>query len=109
MLTLKKSLGQHFLTDERVSQKIVEALKESPFTNLVEIDLAAGRSQNTCSTLENINFKCIEIDTEKVNYLLKTYPSLKEKIINQDILEAPKPFDEPFTVVGNFLIIFPHK
>ena len=29
--TLKKSLGQHFLTDETICKKILNALKEDPF------------------------------------------------------------------------------
>ena len=37
MYTLKKSLGQHFLKDEAVCQKIVSALKEMPFRQLVEV------------------------------------------------------------------------
>ena len=46
--------------------------------------------------------KCIEIDDEKVNFLANTFPSLKNNIIHEDILETRAPFEEPFTVVGNF-------
>ncbi|MGZ3940156.1 MAG: 16S rRNA (adenine(1518)-N(6)/adenine(1519)-N(6))-dimethyltransferase RsmA, partial [Flavisolibacter sp.] len=52
--------------------------------------------------LPDINFKAVELDEEKVVYLKATYPVLNDKIIHQSFLEIDKPFDEPFTVVGNF-------
>lgn len=100
MLTLKKSLGQHFLTDESVSQRIVQALQQQPFTNLVEIGPGGGALTKYLVQLQDIHLKCIEIDTEKVEYLHKTYPKLE--IIHEDILKAGQPFAEPFTLVGNF-------
>ncbi len=102
MLTLKKSLGQHFLTDETVSRRIVEALRENPFKNLLEIGPGGGALTKYLVQIPSINLKCIEIDTEKVEYLGRAFPVLQDKIIRADILEAAKPFEEPFTVVGNF-------
>ena len=102
MLTLKKSLGQHFLVDEQVSQKIVSILRERPFERLVEIGPGGGALTKYLVPIPSIDFKCIEIDTEKVNHLIKTFPQLKGRIIHEDILEAEKPFEKPFTVVGNF-------
>lgn len=100
MLTLKKSLGQHFLEDESVSQRIIQFLQEKPLKNLVEIGPGGGALTKYLVKLPGINLKCIEIDAEKVNFLHKTYPALQ--IIHEDILQVQKPFDEPFTVVGNF-------
>ena len=37
-----------------------------------------------------------------MDYLLKTYPVLKGKIIHQSFLDIEKPFDGQFTVIGNF-------
>jgi len=37
-----------------------------------------------------------------VEFLVKTYPQLKGKIIHQSFLEIEKPFKGPFTVIGNF-------
>ncbi len=100
MLTLKKSLGQHFLKDESVSQRIVESLTDSPVSNLLEIGPGGGALTKYLIKVPSINLKCIEIDTEKVDYLKKTYPSLF--IIHEDILKASLPFSESFTIVGNF-------
>jgi len=102
MYTLKKSLGQHFLKDESVSKRIVEALVQQPFTNLVEVGPGGGALTKYLLQLPNIHFKAIEIDDEKVAYLQKTFPALKDKIIHQSILDVEAPFAEPFTVVGNF-------
>ena len=102
MLTLKKSLGQHFLIDEQVSQKIVNILQEKSFKRLVEIGPGGGALTKYLVSVPSIDFKCIEIDTEKVNHLIKAFPQLQGRIITEDILETEKPFEEPFTVVGNF-------
>jgi 16S rRNA (adenine1518-N6/adenine1519-N6)-dimethyltransferase len=52
--------------------------------------------------IPDIEFLAVELDDEKVAYLQQTYPQLKDKIIHQSILEIDKPFEENFTVVGNF-------
>lgn len=102
MYTLKKSLGQHFLTDKNVIQKIIHVLQKTPAANLLEVGPGGGALTDHLIKLPGINFKAIEIDTEKADYLLTKYPFLKEKIIIDDILNTPLPFNEPFTVIGNF-------
>jgi len=100
--TLKKSLGQHFLKDENISRKIVSALTEHSFKNLLEIGPGAGALTRFLLQLNAIDFKAIELDDEKVNYLAHTYPSLKDKLIHKDFLKAEIPFDNSFIIVGNF-------
>jgi 16S rRNA (adenine1518-N6/adenine1519-N6)-dimethyltransferase len=99
---LKKSLGQHFLKDENICRKIVDELKKSSFQNLFEIGPGGGALTKYLIQIENIHFKAVEIDEEKVEFLKNTYPVLKDKIIHQSFLDSDKPFDEPFTIVGNF-------
>lgn len=100
--TLKKSLGQHFLKDETVCHRIVDYLNENPFQNLLEVGPGGGALTKFLLKIEDINFKAIELDEEKVAYLHHTYPQLKDKVINTDILLADKPFETEFTLVGNF-------
>lgn len=100
--TLKKSLGQHFLKDENICRKIVEALQEHPFQRLLEVGPGGGALTRYLLTLPNIDFKCVELDEEKVNWLLQQYPALQTKIIHKDFLAIEPPFAEPFTIVGNF-------
>lgn len=100
MYTLKKSLGQHFLKDENICRKIVGVLEQHPFTQLLEVGPGGGALTKYLLQLQGINFKAVELDQEKVDYLLKTYPSLQ--IIHNSFLDIEKPFEGNFTVVGNF-------
>ncbi len=102
MFTLKKSLGQHFLKDENVCRNIVAELQKASFKNLIEVGAGGGALTKYLIQIPNINFKAVEIDDEKVTYLIHTYPALKDKIIHRSFLEMYKPFDEPFTLIGNF-------
>ena len=95
-------MGQHFLKDDTIINKIIDAVKEDPFTNLLEVGPGAGALTQHLYNLPNVNFKAVELDDEKVEYLHKKYPVLKDKIIAQSFLDIDKPFDEPFTVIGNF-------
>ena len=101
-LNLKKSLGQHFLKDESVSRRIVDSLKDSSFTQLLEIGPGAGALTKYLIQLEQIDFKAVEIDRQKVAYLKSAYPGLKDRIIELDFLQMEKPFDGRFTIIGNF-------
>jgi len=102
MYTLKKSLGQHFLKDEQIIHQIIDALKKHPFERLLEVGPGAGALTKQLLQLPAIDFKAVELDEEKVQYLLKTYPVLKDKIISNSFLDIEKPFTEPFVVIGNF-------
>lgn len=100
--TLKKSLGQHFLKDENISRKIVSALTKHSFNQLLEIGPGAGALTKFLLQLENIEFKAIELDDEKIEYLQHTHPSIKNKFIHKDFLKADIPFEGSFAVIGNF-------
>ena len=102
MYTIKKSLGQHFLKDKVIINKIIEALKGHEFTNLLEVGPGAGALTKYLMALPEINFKAVELDKEKVDYLVQTYPALANKIIHESFLDISKPFETPFTVIGNF-------
>ncbi len=102
LYTLKKSLGQHFLHDENISRKIVSQVNHIPGISLLEIGPGGGALTKYLLEWQDVDYKAIEVDNEKVEYLIKTYPVLAGKIILQDILKAPKPFDGHFSIIGNF-------
>jgi 16S rRNA (adenine1518-N6/adenine1519-N6)-dimethyltransferase len=113
MYTLKKSLGQHFLRDENISKKIVAALTGGaplaggsgeipPFTRLLEVGPGGGALTKYLVGLEGVDFKAVELDEEKIGYLLTIWPALQGKILPGSILEMGKPFDDKFSVIGNF-------
>ncbi len=100
--TLKKSLGQHFLHDENICRKIVDALHPESFTQLLEVGPGGGAITKYLLQLPNIHFKAVEIDAEKAVYLETAYPSIRDKIIKEDVLKMAVPFEGEFDVIGNF-------
>lgn len=103
MYTLKKSLGQHFLHDENICQRIVASVHlPSGDHALLEVGPGGGAITKYLLVLPGVNYKAIEIDTEKVEYLSKQYPDIIGKLINDDILRATIPFDGRFALIGNF-------
>ena len=120
----KKALGQHFLTDLSVAQKIADAL-------VVELDTVGGatpeagavHSDNTAAAMpvleigpgmgvlsqyllerEEIDLKMIEIDRESVDYLLTHFPKASGRVIEGDFLKMNLSYFFPgtFAVIGNF-------
>jgi 16S rRNA (adenine1518-N6/adenine1519-N6)-dimethyltransferase len=102
MYILKKSLGQHFLKDENICRKIIAALHQHPFAQLLEVGPGGGALTKYLLEIKSVDFKAVEVDDEKVEFLLKAYPQLEGKIIHQSFLDMEKPFEGKFTVAGNF-------
>ena len=102
MYTLRKSLGQHFLKDENICRKIVAVLRERSFVQLLEVGPGGGALTKYLVELPGIEFKAVELDIEKVEYLIMQFPSIKDRIIHESFLDIQKPFEGGFTIVGNF-------
>jgi len=100
--SLKKSLGQHFLKDENVCQKIVDELHQHNFERLLEVGPGGGALTKYLLRIPSIDFKAVELDNEKVQYLERAYPGIRGNIIHDNFLDIDPPFPEIFTVVGNF-------
>lgn len=99
----KKHLGQHFLTDENIAQKIVHALSFS-YKNVLEIGPGKGVLTKFLIAIPDINLKLIEIDVEAVAYLNKGFPQLENKVIYGDFLEKNflNTIQKPLAIIGNF-------
>lgn len=102
MYTLKKSLGQHFLKDEGICRRIVDALPAPEGTRVLEVGPGAGAITKYLLELPGITFKAVELDREKVQYLEHTFPAIKGKLINESFLEMAAPYQGEFSVIGNF-------
>lgn len=100
----KKHLGQHFLNDENIAQRIADSLTLNGYQNVLEI--GPGMGVLTKYLLEKpITTYVIEIDTESVTYLQNHYPKLDGKIISKDFLKynlSEVLGTEPFAIIGNF-------
>jgi 16S rRNA (adenine1518-N6/adenine1519-N6)-dimethyltransferase len=102
MYTLKKSLGQHFLKDQSVSLRIVEAIRAQSFQQLLEVGPGAGAITTYLKDLPGVDFKAVELDHEKILWLERTSPDLKGRLIEGSILDMAVPFHGKFMLVGNF-------
>lgn len=101
----KKSLGQHFLHDLNIAERIVGALKsKSVSQQVLEIGPGMGVLTQFLIPREQSQLKVIEIDRDSVAYLKTNYPSLQGRIIEGDFMEIDirEIFVEKFSVIGNF-------
>jgi len=100
----KKHLGQHFLKDESIAQRIADTLSLEGYDDVLEI--GPGMGVLTKYLLDKpINMYVIEIDTESVDYLNGNYPKLHDHIISKDFLKynINEVFEgKPFAIIGNF-------
>ena len=103
LVKAKKHLGQHFLKDLNIAQKIADTLSLSNYKKVVEI--GAGMGVLTQFLLKkDTEVYVVEIDKESVAYLEAHYPELRGKIIADDFLkyDIAGYLREPFAIIGNF-------
>ena len=102
MVRPKKHLGQHFLHDENIARKIISFIPDQPI-NLLEIGPGTGMLSKYLLQNEKVNSFFLEIDTDSVNLLLKSYPEISGRLIHADILDYDlSDIPSPFTMIGNF-------
>lgn len=101
----KKHLGQHFLTDMDVAEKIANTIpKDFPCSKILEIGPGTGvLTQFLLKNYEQELTVC-EIDRESVTYLQLYFPLLHNRIISDDFLkmDLKERFTEPFILIGNY-------
>jgi len=82
----KKSLGQNFLVDNNIINKINSSINATPKDLIIEIGPGMG-ALTTVLKQKNAKIICYEIDTDMMPYLNKLVDE-KTKVIYQDILES---------------------
>ncbi|MDR0205731.1 MAG: 16S rRNA (adenine(1518)-N(6)/adenine(1519)-N(6))-dimethyltransferase RsmA [Bacteroidales bacterium] len=97
----KKYLGQHFLNDESVAERIVHSISTNP-KNILEIGPGMGILTKYLIQIENIDFRAIEIDTESIVYLQQKYPKLQT--VSGDFLKLNLSdyYKNDVVIIGNF-------
>ena len=102
----KKHLGQHFLTDKNICQKIAAQYRNhNGCSKVLEIGPGMGALTDFLLQREELDLYVMDIDRDSIAYLNNHYPKLKDKIIEADFLKMDLKKimgDEPFGVVGNF-------
>lgn len=101
----KKHLGQHFLTDKNICNKIARQYgKHQDCDRVLEIGPGMG-ALTEFLIAENLDVHVMDIDKESIEYLGQHFPQLKGRIHDADFLRVDLKKimgDAPFGVVGNF-------
>lgn len=100
----KKSLGQHFLTDEHIALRIAETL--DAYKGMPVLEVGPGMGVLTKYLLElGHDVTVVEIDPESVSYLGTHFPQLQGRILGEDFLamDLNKVMaGKKFCVIGNY-------
>ncbi len=100
----KKYLGQHFLNDEVIAEKIGDTLKLEGYKNVLEIGPGMGVLTKYLVD-KDIEVIAMDLDKESIAYLEENYPNKNLKIIEADFLkyDLSQLFgEEQFGITGNF-------
>lgn len=100
----KKHLGQHFLTDLSIAERIAQAVKGHGGVDKV-LEIGPGMGVLTDFLLKNPQeLYLIEIDRESIAYLHQKYPLLGDRIIEGDYLkyDAARVLPDKYSIAGNF-------
>lgn len=105
LVKAKKYLGQHFLTDKNIAEKIVNSLQSADqYQQVLEVGPGMGILSDFLLRKEEFQTWLIDVDIESFQYLQKKYPTLGDKLINGDFLELDfkDVFPGKFGIIGNF-------
>lgn len=100
----KKFLGQHFLTDLSVAERIAATLDD--YRGMPVLEIGPGMGVLTRFLIERgHDVRVVEIDNESVEYLNGNFPQLEGRIIADDFLrrDLDTLFDgRDFAIIGNY-------
>lgn len=104
MVRPKKFLGQHFLKDQNIAKKIVDALVLDSGGQVLEIGPGTGVLTQFLIQNESLALQVVEIDRESIAYLNAHFSKLKDKIIEGDFLELDlsETLHSGASIIGNF-------
>ena len=99
----KKFLGQHFLTDLSVAERIADTLKDYVGTPVLEVGPGMGVLTQYLIA-KGHDLKVVELDRESVDYLHANFPELEGKVIGEDFLQLDlaSMYDGQFCIIGNY-------
>jgi len=101
----KKALGQHFLKDPAIAERIVGFLGESKaYTDILEIGPGMGILTDFLFEKKGYRTRIVDLDDESITFLFNRFPLRQQDIIHADFLRMN--FDEffkgQFAIIGNF-------
>ena len=99
-ITAKKHLGQHFLKDETIAERIVDSLKpDGRYKQVLEIGPGMGVLSKFLFQKKEYQAILIEIDKEAISYLKKHFFEYSKQILEGDFLSMnlKRIFSEPLS------------
>ncbi|MDL2222369.1 16S rRNA (adenine(1518)-N(6)/adenine(1519)-N(6))-dimethyltransferase RsmA [Parabacteroides sp. OttesenSCG-928-N08] len=104
MVKPKKGLGQHFLKDMQIAERIADTMQD--YKHLPLLEVGPGTGVLTRFLLDKgFDLTVVELDMESIDYLEQHFPDLDGRIINDDFLRIDlnaQRFDPPFCIIGNY-------
>ncbi len=99
----KKGLGQHFLKDKSIAQRIVDSLSGDT-AQVLEVGPGMGVLTEFLLQRNELTVYAAEIDHESIDYLRQHFPALGNRLLAGDFLDMPLTdiLTPPFAVIGNF-------
>ena len=100
----KKFLGQHFLADAAIAERIVDSLSFDGYKRVIEIGPGMGVLTSLLAARAEEKLTVIEIDKESVAYLKAHFAESKVNVVEEDFLQMDllPLLDSPVAVIGNF-------
>lgn len=99
----KKSLGQHFLTDSAISQRIANCLPENERDICIEVGPGLGALTDHLYTMGFNKLILVETDRELISVLSHKYPNAEivhANFLKVDLIALTQ--NKPAVIIGNF-------
>ncbi|MCB9183288.1 MAG: ribosomal RNA small subunit methyltransferase A [Flavobacteriales bacterium] len=99
----KKHLGQHFLKEEAIAQRVAEGLTgHGGYEHVMEVGPGTGALTKHLLALQRWPITCFEVDQESVAYLREHYPQLDVRPEDFLRMRPGSVTEGRFAVAGNF-------
>jgi 16S rRNA (adenine1518-N6/adenine1519-N6)-dimethyltransferase len=99
----KKSLGQHFLQDKNIAERVASALTGKGYDSVLEIGPGMGILTDYLLKRDLSDLRVVEIDHNSVGYLKLRFPELKNIIEGNFLaMDIDSMFPDKIAVIGNF-------
>ncbi|MDD5870855.1 MAG: 16S rRNA (adenine(1518)-N(6)/adenine(1519)-N(6))-dimethyltransferase RsmA [Bacteroidales bacterium] len=99
----KKALGQHFLVDLSIAERIADTLQGYVGSPVLEVGPGMGVLTEFLLA-KGHDLRVVELDGESVDYLERNFPQLDGRIIADDFLrlDLGSIYDGRFCIIGNY-------
>ncbi|MCB0766951.1 MAG: ribosomal RNA small subunit methyltransferase A [Flavobacteriales bacterium] len=99
----KKHLGQHFLKEDAIAQRIAESLTgHGGYHHVIEVGPGTGALTRHLVHRPGTKLVCYEVDTESVRYLEEEYPEVEVRESDFLRMDPDSVTSGPIAVIGNF-------